>query len=99
MADVLVTPQPWLWKPRAKPIRLLEIHATRGNTTPALQMSAALNWVQSPNNKQGDPPWGGSFSHVIGTDGSEGTVLNDNQMPTYSAGYGGAPSTLAPEQY
>jgi len=97
MSDVRVTPQPWLWKPRTKPVRFIEIHATRGNTTPALQKSAALNWVQSANNNNGG--WGSSFSCVIGTDGSMGTVLDDNQMPTYSAGYGGPTSTWAIDEY
>ncbi len=59
-------------------------------------MGAALNWVQSPNNNQGG--WGSSFSYVIGTDGSMGTVLDDDQMPTYSAGYGGA-GTYAIDEY
>ncbi len=109
MADVQVIPQPWLWKPRTKPIRFIEIHATRGNTTPEKQKPASLNWVQSPLNvgnrnadgtpNYDDPEWGSSFSHVIGTDGSEGTVLNDNQMPTYSTGYGGPNSTYAIDEY
>ena len=67
-------------------------------------MGAALNWVQSPNNvggrdASGNPEWGSSFSYVIGTDGSMGTVLDDNQMPTYSAGYGGVGSTYAIDEY
>jgi hypothetical protein len=104
VSDIRVTPQRWLWQPRSKPIRMIEIHATRGNTPPAKQMQAALNWVQSPNNvggrdASGNPAWGSSFSHVIGTDGSLGTVLDDNQMPTYSAGYGGAGSTYAIDEY
>ena len=99
-----MTPQPWLWIPRTKPIRFIEIHATRGNTTPEKQKGAALNWVQSPQNvggrdASGDPEWGSSFSHVIGADGSKGTVLDDNQMPTYSAGYGGVNSTYAIDEY
>lgn len=97
MTDIRITPQRWLWVPRTKPIRMVEVHATRGNTTPEKQMGAALNWVQSPNN--GGPVWGSSFSHVIGTDGSMGTVLDDNQMPTYSAGYGGVGSTYAIDEY
>ncbi len=60
-------------------------------------MGAALNWVQSPNNYQGG--WGASFSYVIGTDGSKGTVLDDDQMPTYSSGYGGPGSTYAIDEY
>ncbi len=109
MSDMRVTPRPWLRTVRAKPIRLLEIHATRGNTTPEKQMGAALNWVQSPQNvgnrkEDGapdylNPEWGSSFSYVIGTDGSMGTVLDDNQMPTYSAGYGGVGSTYAIDEY
>ncbi len=109
MTDVRVTPQRWLWQPRTKPIRLIEIHATRGNTTPEKQKQAALNWVQSPRNvgnldgarniDYANPEWGSSFSHVIGTDGSMGTVLDDNQMPTYSAGYGGVGSTYAIDEY
>jgi hypothetical protein len=105
--DTRVTPQRWLWAPRTKPIKIIEIHATRGNTTPEKQKPASLNWVQSPHNvgnrKNGtpdydNPEWGSSFSHVIGTDGSMGTVLDDNQMPTYSAGYGGA-GTYAIDEY
>ncbi len=99
MTDIRVTPQPWLWQPRQKQIRFIEIHATRGATTPEKQMPAALNWVQSPNNGSAAKGWGSSFSHVIGTDGSMGTVLNDNQMPTYSAGYGGVGSTYAIDEY
>lgn len=97
MADVRVTPRPWLWVPRAKPIRMIEVHATRGRNTPAQQFGAALNWVKSPENNNGG--WGASFSYVIGTDGSMGTVLDDNQMPTYSAGYGGPGSTYAIDEY
>ena len=93
MADVRVTPQPWLWKPRTRPIRFIEIHATRGNTTPGAQMLAALSWVMSSRNAQGG--WGASFSYVIGANGSMGTVLDDDQMPTYSAGFGGPGSTWA----
>ena len=78
---------------------MIEIHATRGATTPAKQKGAALNWVQSSNNGSAAQGWGSSFSHVIGTDGSEGTVLDDNQMPTYSAGYGGTGSTYAIDEY
>jgi hypothetical protein len=99
MTDIRVLPQPWLWRPRTKPIKIIEIHATRGDCPPELQKGAALNNVQSPKNKQGDPPWGGSFSYVIGADGSMGVVLNDNQMPTYSAGYGGPGSTYAIDEY
>jgi hypothetical protein len=104
VSDTRVIPKPWLWVPRTKPIRLIEIHATRGNTTPEKQMGAALNWVMSANNvgdrdALGDPVWGSSFSHVIGTDGSMGTVLDDHQMPTYSAGYGGVGSTYAIDEY
>jgi hypothetical protein len=90
-------PQRWLWVPRTRPIRFIEIHAVRGDTTPALQKQSALNWVQSPLNKQDG--WGSSFSHVIGTDGSQGTVLDDNQQPTYSAGFGGPNSTYAIDWY
>ena len=97
MPDVRVTPQRWLWRPRTKPIRFIEVHATRGNTTPEKQMSAALNWVQSPNNWQGG--WGASFSYVIGTDASMGKILNDDQMPTYSSGYGGPGSEWAIDEY
>ncbi len=109
MSDTRVTPQRHLWVPRTKPIRMIEVHATRGNTTPEKQKPASLNWVQSPQNvgnRKGDgtidylnPLWGSSFSHVIGTDGSKGMVLDDNQMPTYSAGYGGAGSTYAIDEY
>ena len=99
MADIRVRPQSWLWKPRTKPIRMIEIHATRGNTTPSNQKPSALNWAQSPNNGSEAQGWGSSFSHVIGTDGSEGTVLDDDQMPTFSAGFGGPGSTFAIDEY
>jgi len=99
MTDIRVRPQPWLWMPRTKPIRFIEIHATRGNTTPEKQMGAALNWVQSPNNGSAAKGWGSSFSFVIGADGSMGTVLDDSQTPTYSAGYGGVGSTYAIDEY
>ena len=104
-----VTPRPWLWRPRTKPIRIIEIHATRGNTTPEKQMQASLYWVQSARNVGNikadgspdyeNPEWGSSFSHVIGTGGSLGTVLDDDQMPTYSAGYGGPGSEWAIDEY
>ena len=97
MPDVRETPQHWLWGSRTKPIHFIEIHATRGNTTPEKQMGAALNWVQSPNNYQDG--WGSSFSYVIGTDGDMGTVLNDDQMPTYSAGFGGPGSEWSIDEY
>lgn len=99
MTDIRVSPQRWLWKPRTKPIRMIEIHATRGNTTPEKQKPASLNWVKSPNNGSAAKGWGSSFSHVIGTDGSMGSVLDDDQVPTYSAGYGGAGSTYAIDEY
>ena len=111
MPDTSVTSQRWLWQPRTKPIRLLEIHATRGDTTPELQMQSALNWVQSPRNvgnrkpdgsiDYDNPQWGSSFSKVIGRDGSLGVVLNNDQMPTYSAGYGsqGPPNGYAVDDY
>ena len=88
MADLRVTPQPWLWQPRRRAIRFVEIHAIRGNTTPALQLQSALNWVQSPNNGSQAQGWGSSFSKGIGREGEMGIVLDDNQAPTYSAGYG-----------
>lgn len=99
MGDVSVIPQPCLWVPRTKPIRFIEIHATRGKTTPEKQKQAALNWVLSPNNKSEHGDWGSSFSHVIGTDGSEGNVLRDDQAPTYSAGYGGPGSEWSIDEY
>lgn len=91
--DREVIPQPWLWQPRPGPITMIEFHATRGNTTPELQDDASLNWVMSPGNvggrdSNGNPIWGSSFSHVIGKGGEWGKVLDDDQMPTHSAGYG-----------
>lgn len=82
-------PQRHLWVPRYQPVRFVEVHATRGNNTPESQYRATINWQQSPANNQGG--WGGSCSYVVGRRLDEcAQILTDDQMPTYSAGYGGA---------
>ena len=104
--DVIVTPQPWLWAPRYRPIRFIEIHATRGNTTPDKQFGATINWMESPGNiggrqSDGSPAWGSSCSKILGRQGEVGFVLRDNQMPTFSAGYGnyGFPYGFSIDEY
>jgi hypothetical protein len=97
--DVIVKPQPWLWQPRFRALRFLEIHATRGATTPEKQFAATVNWMQSPANGGAAQGWGGSCSYVIDRDGTLGTVLADNQMPTYGAGYGGTGSEWSIDEY
>ena len=104
MTDIRVTPRPWLCTPRTHAIRLIEIHATRGANTPDAQFGATANWMQSPNNvgerdASGRPLWGGSCSYILGRVGELGTVLEDNQQPTFSAGFGGEGSTFAIDQY
>ena len=79
--------------PRYRPIRFVEIHATRGNNTPQAQYGATKGWMQSPNNvggrkTDGSPAWGGSCSFILGYNGELCKVLDDNQMPTFSAGFG-----------
>jgi hypothetical protein len=102
--DVIVTPQPWLSAARTKPIRFLEIHATRGSTSPDAQFQATINWLQSPHNRArgeaGQPAdWGSSCSYIIGRDGRLARVLPDDRFPTYSAGYGGSGSTWSIDEY
>lgn len=92
-----VQPAPQLWVARYRPIRFVEIHATRGDNTPELQYRATINWMQSYSNNQGG--WGGSCSYVIGRNWGEcALVLEDWQMPTYSAGFGGS-GTYAIDEY
>jgi len=43
--------------------------------------------------------WGGSCSYILGRDGSLGAVLDDDQQPTYGAGFGGPGSTFAIDEY
>jgi len=97
--DVIVKPQPWLWQPRFRPIRFLEIHATRGPTTPDKQFGATVNWMQSAGNGNPLQGWGSSCSYVLDRDGTLGIVLADDEMPKYSAGYGGAGSEWSIDEY
>lgn len=102
MADRIVTPRAWLWKPRTYPIKIIEIHSTRGGTTsPAIDYLATGNWMENPNNGSAIKGWGSSCSFVLGPGGELTTVLQDNQMPTYSAGYGvsGPPIGYSLDQY
>jgi len=54
----------------------------------ATEYTATKNWFQSPNNNAGGT-WGGCASKIIGPNGELCIVLDDNQIPHYSAGYGG----------
>jgi hypothetical protein len=100
VSDVTVFPRPWLWKPRTKPVRLIEIHSTRGGSGSLLtDYNATINWMQSGSNGSAAQGWGSSCSKVLGPNGELAVVLHDNQMPTYSAGYGGAGSTYAIDEY
>lgn len=99
-----ITPRPWLWRPRSHLVQIIEIHATRGATSPEMQFAATMNWMQSDNNrgrdKFGNPQdWGGSCSVIIGRDGERCEVLNDGQMPTYGAGYGYTAGSWAIDEY
>lgn len=103
-ADVIVTPQSWLSKPRTKPIRFVEIHATRGSASPDAQFGATVAWMESANNratnKDGSPAnWGASCSYIIDRDGTLGIVLPDDRYPSHCAGYGGALSTYSIDEY
>jgi hypothetical protein len=82
----------------------VEIHATRGSTTPEAQYSATKNWLLSPNNisgrqPDGTPIWGSSCSYILGRDGKICKALEDNQMPTFSAGYGSSLSGWSIDEY
>lgn len=90
MADRIVTPNRWLWFPRYRPIRFIEIHSTRGgvNSSTENDYFATGNWMTNPNNGSSAQGWGSSCSRVLGPAGEMTFVLNDNQMPTHSAGYG-----------
>ena len=89
-----ITPAPQLVKPRTGPIKGSVIHSTRGGTSsPEVDYSATKNWFTSPNNmarnSQGQPlGYGGCASRIIGPAGEMTIVMPDDQMPTYSAGYG-----------
>jgi hypothetical protein len=84
-----ITPAPQLFGPRSNPIRIILIHATRGLTaSSAIDYSATKNWFRSSNNNAGGT-WGGCASSIIGPNGELCHVLNDDQIPHYSAGYGG----------
>lgn len=90
-----VIPRRWLWRPRTTPIRLLILHATRGETTQELQFQATCNWMQSSYNigdvdANGNPLWGSAASEVIGHSGQRAVICEDWQQPTWSAGYGNA---------
>jgi hypothetical protein len=61
-----------------------------------------MGWMQANSNVHTEPDgskWGGSCSYILGPDGQMCNVLSDNQQPTYSAGYGGAGSTWAIDEY
>jgi len=44
--------------------------------------------MENPNNGSAAQGWGSSCSRVLGPNGEMTYVLQDNQVPTYSAGYG-----------
>jgi hypothetical protein len=83
-ADESIVPAPQLWVPRHFPIHLIEIHSTRGGSLN--EYRATKNWMQSPNNNQGG--WGGACSYIVSDNGLICHVLDDEQQPTYGAGYG-----------
>jgi hypothetical protein len=90
---VLVNPRPVLWRRRQHPIRFVEIHATRGRgRTKAEEFAGTCGWMENPSNT------GASCSEIIG-DGELGIVLEDNQMPTWCAGFGDIGSTYAIDEY
>jgi hypothetical protein len=96
-----VAVQPWLWVRRQHTIQFLEVHATRGGGDPFSQFAATVGWMQSPNNRAKDEDgnlldFGGSCSYIIGRRGELAKVLDDDQQPTYCAGYG---ATLRPTGY
>jgi hypothetical protein len=86
LPDETITPQPWLAVPRAHPIQLIVIHATRGDTTQDRQYMATKNWLLSPNNNQGG--WGGATNRIISHEGQMCVSWPDDMSPTYSAGFG-----------
>jgi hypothetical protein len=84
-----ITPAPHLVGPRPRAVRLVIIHSTRGGTAnSALEYTATKNWFRSPNNRAPGQDWGGCASRIIGPGGEHCIVMEDDQMPRYSAGYG-----------
>jgi hypothetical protein len=57
--------------------------------------------MANPNNGSATKGWGSSCSKVLGPGGELTHVLNDDQMPTYSAGYGsvGPPTGWSIDEY
>lgn len=95
--DETIKPQPWLAVRRTKPIRLIVLHATRGNTTQELQYQATKNWLLSPDNNSGG--WGSSTNRIISHEGQQCIAWPDEMQPTWSAGYGGSGSVWAIDEY
>lgn len=94
--DETIKPQPWLAVPRTRPIRLIVIHATRGDTTQDKQYQATKNWMLSAQNNSGG--WGGSTNRIISHEGQQCIAWPDEMQPTWSAGYGTA-SVWAIDEY
>ena len=86
LPDETITPQPWLAVVRPQPIRLIVMHATRGDVIQELQYTATKNWLLSPDN--GNQKWGSSTNRVISHEGQMCTCWPDDMSPTYSAGFG-----------
>lgn len=101
MITEYIIPQPHLWKPRTRPVRLIFLHATRGGSaTQAIEYTATKNWFQSPNNNAGGT-WGGCASRIIGPLGEHCIVMDDDKYPTYSGCYGaiGPPQEYCVDEY
>lgn len=95
--DETIKAQPWLAKTRTRPVRLIVIHATRGNIEQARQYEATKNWFRFAGNNAGG--WGGSSNRIISHEGQQCIVWPDEMQPTWSAGYGGAGSVWAIDEY
>lgn len=95
--DETIRAQSWLAVKRQKPILLIVLHATRGDTMQALQYQATKNWFMSQGNNQGG--WGSSSNRIISHEGQQCIVWPDDMQPTWSAGYGGRDSTWAIDEY
>lgn len=80
----------WKYAPRAQPVRLILIHATRGRVRMALQYPATINWQVSPNNKvveESGAVWGSMSSRIISHEGQLCISVPDEYHPTWSAGH------------
>ena len=90
-----ITPAPHLRGLRTQPIRLILLHATRGGSASlATEYTGTKSWFRSPNNMARDSNgnslgYGGCASKIIGPEGEYCIVLEDEEIPHYSAGYGG----------